>query len=66
MAQSAPSPAKIAQCLKGMDFPVQKEDLVARAEENAAEPAVLAALQRLPSGPYDNMADVANAVRHLQ
>jgi len=66
MAQSAPSPAKIAQCLKGMDFPVQKEALVAHAEENDAEPAVLAALQRLPSGPYDNMADVANAVRRLQ
>jgi len=65
MGQSAPSPAKIAQCLKAVGFPVEKEDLVAHAEENAAEPAVVEALQRLPSGPYDNMADVANAVRHL-
>jgi hypothetical protein len=65
MGQSAPSPAKIAQCLKGLDFPVPKEGLVAHAEDNAADPAVVEALQRLPSGPYANMADVANAVRHL-
>ena len=65
MGQSAPSPAKIAQCLKGVDFPAEKDDLLMHAEEHAAEPAVLAALQRLPSGAYDNMADVANAVRHL-
>jgi Protein of unknown function (DUF2795) len=65
MTQGAPSPAKIAQCLKGVDFPVEKEDLVMHAEEHAAEPAVIEALQRLPSGPYDNMADVANAIRHL-
>ena len=35
------------------------------AEDQAAELAVLEALQRLPPGSYDNMADVANAIRHL-
>jgi len=62
---SAPSAAKIAQCLKAIDFPVQKEDLIAHARGQSARPEVLEALQRLPSGLYDNMADVANAIRHL-
>jgi len=62
---SAPSPAKIAQCLKAIDFPAQKEDLIAHAREKSAGTDVLEALQRLPLGPYDNMADVANAIRHL-
>jgi hypothetical protein len=61
----APSAAKIAQFLKGIDFPVQKEALIAHATGNAAEPTVIETLQRLPSGPYDNMADVANAIRRL-
>ena len=60
-----PSAAKIAQYLKGIDFPVQKDALVAHAAGNAAEPTVIETLQRLPSGPYDNMADIANAIRHL-
>ena len=60
-----PSAAKIAQYLKGIDFPVQKDALVAHATGNAAEPTVIETLQRLPSGPYANMADIANAIRRL-
>lgn len=62
---NAPSAAQVARCLKGVEFPVQKEALLAHAAGTDADPAVIATLQRLPSGPYDNMADVANAIRHL-
>jgi hypothetical protein len=62
---NTPSPAKVAQCLKGVDFPCEKQELLTHAEAHAAAPAVIEALQRLPSGPYNNMADVANAIRHL-
>ena len=52
------SPVNVAQYLSGIDFPCQKEDLLAHAEHNGAEEEVLQVLQDIPEGEYHNMADV--------
>lgn len=48
----------IAQVLKGLNFPAQKEDLVRQAESNQADSGVLDMLKNIPPGMYDSAADV--------
>lgn len=52
------SPAHVAQCLSGIDFPCQKQDLIEHARHHGADDDVLEMLRSMPEGEYHNMADV--------
>ena len=52
------SAAHIAESLKGIDFPANKDNVVEHARKNKAEDEVLDVLQNLPEQEYGTMADV--------
>jgi hypothetical protein len=52
--QDMPNPIQIQKFLKGIDYPVDRDELIDRAEENGADEAVLEALANMPEGEYDS------------
>lgn len=56
------SPSNISHYLKGIDFPANKQDLIDHAEDNNAPDEVIQALQKLPEGEYESMADLMQGV----
>lgn len=59
------NPIQLQKYLKGVDYPVSKKDLLARAEENGADGDVRAALSRLPEQTFEKPTDVSEAVGKL-
>ena len=52
---------RIAEALKGIDFPADKHTCIDYAERNNAPDEVLDVIKRMPEIPYDDMADVLKA-----
>lgn len=60
------SPSNILHHLKGTDFPAKRDDLVAKAKANDAEPDVLDILKQLPDQEYHNMAEVLKGIGKVE
>jgi len=56
------SPNDIAQFLKGLNFPAQKDDLVQQAESNQADSGMLDMLRHIPPGMYNSAGDVMERI----
>ena len=54
--------AALAEALGKEVWPADRDQLLARAEENNAPDRVLADLRRLPDGKFENVQDVARAL----
>ena len=52
------SPINVTHHLKGIDFPAEKPDLVQHAKKQGADGEVLKAIEGMPEGTYETMADV--------
>ena len=53
----------VKRYLKGIEFPIRKEELVARLEANGVPGAVVSQVRkRLPEGEYRGAKDVINAL----
>ncbi len=53
-----PSPIDVSKSLKGLDFPVGRDEIIAHAERKRCEERVIDALRRLPDREYDDMSEV--------
>ncbi|ASW56531.1 DUF2795 domain-containing protein [Plantactinospora sp. KBS50] len=51
--------------LEGLDFPVSREDVVRRAQENGASTAVLQLLRSLPVEEFESPAEVGESLSEL-
>ena len=60
------NPIQLQKYLGGLDYPVSKEDLVRRAQENGADNEVLQTLRSLPADDFNSPNDVSEAVGHLR
>ena len=60
------SPANVAHFLEGIDFPANKGDLIACAEQNGAPDAVIDVLNALPDEEFQSMADVMRAYGQVE
>lgn len=60
-SRTKPNPIAVSKALKGVDFPKDKNELVAHAR-GAGDDSVIAALERLPNRRYSSMADVERGV----
>jgi hypothetical protein len=58
MTEAGHVSANLGRFLKGLDFPAQQTDLVAKAKENGADQGVLEVLSKMPELEYASMADV--------
>jgi hypothetical protein len=63
---SAQAPINVSRFLKGIDFPVEKEQLVQQARQNQADREVINLIQRLEDREYDNISDVMKGFDNLQ
>ncbi|SDQ22135.1 Protein of unknown function [Curtobacterium sp. UNCCL20] len=56
------NPIQVQKYLSGIDYPASKDDIVATAEQEGADGAVLEALKNIPDGEYDAPTAVSSAV----
>jgi hypothetical protein len=59
------SPIEIQTYLRGVDYPVQKHDLLATARTEGADTAVLQTLSQLPDTRYSSPIEVSRALGRL-
>lgn len=55
-------PIELQNCLKGVDYPASRQDLIDKASENGASEEVIDALNAIPDNTYDNPTDVQSAI----
>lgn len=60
------NPIQAQKYLKGVDYPVSKDDLVKHAEKQGADEALRAALQQLPDERFQTPADVSQAIGQIE
>ncbi len=60
------SVAKVAEALKGIDFPADKRQCVDYAKRHMASNEVLDVMRKMPEQRYESMADVFKAVGHVE
>lgn len=63
---SKANPVTIEKYLKGIDFPADKDDIIACAEDNEAPEDVLDTLELLPERAYTDAADVARGYGEIE
>ncbi|MFC7550635.1 DUF2795 domain-containing protein [Plantactinospora sp. GCM10030261] len=56
---------QLQEYLEGLDFPVSKEDMVRRAQENGAGTAVLQLLRSLPADQFASAQEVGESLSEL-
>jgi hypothetical protein len=57
-ATGKPSPIELQRCLKGVDYPASRGDLLEAAQRNRAGREVLALLEELGQDRFETPADV--------
>jgi hypothetical protein len=60
------NPAQIEKNLKGVNYPVNKAELVKYVERNGADESVRLAISNLPNQSYDSLAAVNRAISAMQ
>lgn len=58
----APNPIQIQKFLGGVDYPANRETLIARAKDSGADDNVISALEKLPDRDYGRPTDVSEAI----
>lgn len=59
------NPIQLQKDLKGVDYPVSKQDLINHAKKHGADENVKSVLEQLPDQEYDNPTSVSKAVGEL-
>ena len=54
--------SQLRQCLRDVDFPANKDDLLSAAERNGCDGQTIRAMQAVPPETYANVAQVAASV----
>ncbi len=60
------NPIEVQKHLKGIDYPVSKEDLLEHAEKNGADEALRSLLKELPDDEYETPTDVNKAIGQVE
>lgn len=63
--RSTPNPVQIQKFLGGLDYPVGKQDVLAKAREKGADEKVLKALESIPDRQYDSPVSISREVGKL-
>jgi hypothetical protein len=60
------SVAKVAEALKGIDFPANKEQCIDYAKRHQAPDEVIGVMKKMPEEKYESMADIFKAVGQVE
>jgi hypothetical protein len=66
MAMAQVSVAEITKSLKGINFPVGKDDLIQHARDNGADEEIIEMIEEMPDDEYGSMSDVMSAFGDMQ
>ncbi len=60
------SPKEVEKCLKGMDYPAKKQDLITHAQEHGANQQVMDTLKQLPEQNFEGPTGVSKALGEME
>ncbi len=60
------NPIQVQKFLKGVDYPVSKQDLIKRVEKEGADENVRSVIEQLPDEKYQTPADVSKAIGKIE
>ncbi len=60
------NPVQAQKYLKGIDYPVSKQDLIRHADQQGADSELRQTLEQLPDRQYDSPADVSEALGKIE
>jgi hypothetical protein len=60
------NPIQLQKHLKGIDYPVNKKDLIQHAKKNGADQDICSILEQLPDEQYETPTDVNKAVGEVE
>lgn len=60
------NPIQLQKHLKGINYPVSKEDLIDCAKQEGADEAVLSTLEQLPDQEYETPTEVSKAIGQIE
>lgn len=60
------NPIEVQKHLKGIDYPVNKENLIKHAEQNGADEELRSRLEELPEDEYETPTDVNKAIGQIE
>ena len=59
------NPIEIEKCLKGMNYPAKKNDLIKHAQQQGANPDVIETLKELRDANFNSPVDVNKAISEI-
>ncbi|HEY9616774.1 MAG TPA: DUF2795 domain-containing protein [Crinalium sp.] len=60
------NPIQVQKDLKGIDYPVNKEDLIKHAKKQGADDNVISTLEQLSDEEFETPADVSKAIGEIE
>lgn len=60
------NPVQLQKDLKGIDYPVSKQDLIKHAQQQGADENVRSTLEQLPEQQYESPTEVSKAIGDLE
>jgi hypothetical protein len=60
------NPIEVQKHLKGIEYPVNKENLIKHAEKNGADEELRSLLEELPEDEYETPTDVNKAIGQIE
>ena len=60
------NPVQVQKYLKGVDYPVSKNDLLKHVHDQGGDESVHATLEKLPDKTYQTPADVSEAIGRIE
>lgn len=58
-------PASVQKYLGGLDYPADKQDIIKHAQDQAAPPEVISALEQLRDSQFDSPAEISKAIEQI-
>jgi hypothetical protein len=65
-AQNNVNPIQVQKFLKGIDYPVKKDDLIKTAKDEGADDNVINTLEQMPMEDFNSPNDVAEAIGKIE
>ncbi|GHO51802.1 MULTISPECIES: DUF2795 domain-containing protein [Ktedonobacter] len=65
MSQQPANPVQVEKCLKGMDYPADKQEVINYAKQHGADEQVQQTLNRLPNETFNKPTDVSKAIGEM-
>ena len=60
------NPIQVQKYLKGVDYPVSKQDLVKRAQEEGADQNLVRTLEQIPGDQFRSPKEISQAIGEIQ